>query len=116
MSQAGGKRVVGERRQERRDAGRKRGADAAANEGRTPERINYRTDDWQLILVGHDRAFSNDKDRPRHLEAVDLEVGEGWRAALRALTDDVIEREFDGLLDKRRRNALAARRDALLAD
>jgi hypothetical protein len=86
------------------------------NEGRTPARINYRTDDWQLILVGHDRAFSNDRDRPRHLERVDLEVGEGWRAALRALTDDVIEREFDGLLDTRRRNALAARRDALLAD
>ena len=86
------------------------------NEGRTPDRINYRTDDWQLILVGHDRAFSNDRDRPRHLEGVDLEVGEGWRDALRALTDDVIEREFDGLLDKRRRSALAARRDALLAD
>jgi len=86
------------------------------NEGRTPERITYRTDDWQLILVGHDRAFDKGKDRPRHLEGVDLDVGEGWKTALSALTDDVIEREFEGLLDKRRREALAARRDALLAD
>jgi len=86
------------------------------NEGRTPERITYRTDDWQLILVGHDRAFHKDKGRPRHLEALDLDVGDGWKAALGALTDDVIEREFEGLLDKRRREALAARRDLLLAD
>jgi hypothetical protein len=86
------------------------------NEGRTPERITYRTDDWQLILVGHDRAFDKSKDRPRHLVGVDLDVGDGWRTALSALTDDVIEREFAGLLDKRRREALAARRDALLAD
>ena len=86
------------------------------NEGRTPERITYRTDDWQLILVGHERAFDKDKDRPRHLEGVDLDVGDGWKTALGALTDDVIEQEFDGLLDKRRREALAARRDALLAD
>lgn len=86
------------------------------NEGRTPERITYRTDDWQLILVGHDRAFDKGKDRPRHLEGVDLDVGEGWKTALSALTNDVIEREFEGLLDKRRREALAARRDALLAD
>ncbi len=86
------------------------------NEGRTPTRIAYNPGNWQLILLGHDRAFSNDKKRPRHLEGVDLEIGEGWRTALRALTDDVIEREFEGVLDKRRRHALAARRDALLSE
>jgi hypothetical protein len=86
------------------------------NEGRTPGRILYDAGDWQLILVGHDRAFGNDKRRPKHLENVDLEVGDGWKTALGALTDDVIEREFDGLLDSRRRKALAERRDKLLAD
>jgi len=86
------------------------------NEGRTPERIEYSTDDWQLILVGHERAFGNRKDRPRHLQGEDLDVGDGWKAALNALTDDVIEREFDGVLDSRRQRALAARRDALLAE
>ncbi len=86
------------------------------NEGRTPERITYRADDWQLILVGHDRAFGKGKDRPRHLENVDLEIGDGWKSALEALSDDVIEREFDAILDKRRRKALAERRDELLAN
>ena len=86
------------------------------NEGRTPERIRYRTDDWQLILVGHERAFGRGHDRPRHLEDLDLEIGDGWKNALNALSDDVIEREFDGILDKRRRSALAARRDALLVN
>ena len=86
------------------------------NEGRTPERILYDVGDWQLILVGHERAFGNDNGRPKHLEALDLEVGDGWKTALAALTDDVIEREFAGLLDKRRRKALAERRENLLAD
>ncbi len=87
-----------------------------SNEGRTPERIAYDPDDWQLILLGHDRAFGNSKDRPRHLQGVELEVGDGWKNALNALTDAVIEQEFDGILDRRRRAALATRRDALLAE
>jgi hypothetical protein len=86
------------------------------NEGRTPARIAYGPQNWQLILLGHDRAFANDRNRPRHLQGVELEVSDGWRTALRALTDDVIEREFEGILDKRRQKALAARRDALLSD
>ena len=86
------------------------------NEGRTFDRMTYSTDVWKLILVGHDKAFTTSKKRPRHLAEVDLAVGQGWRDALTALTDDVIEQEFDEVLDKRRRNALAARRDALLAD
>ena len=86
------------------------------NEARTPERIVYGSDDWQLILVGHDRAFDTGRNRPRHLEGLDLEIGNGWKAALSALTDDVIEREFEGLLDKRRRKALAERRDTLLGE
>jgi hypothetical protein len=86
------------------------------NEGRVGERMTYSADDWQLILVGHDRAFGPGKNRPPHLANVDLEIGMGWKNALIALTDDVIEREFADVLDKRRRSALAARRDALLAD
>ena len=69
-----------------------------------------------MILVGHERAFGKSGDRPRHLENVDLEIGDGWKSALAALSDDVIEREFDGILDKRRRGALAERRDELLAN
>ena len=84
------------------------------NEGRTLDRMAYSTDTWRLILVGHDKAFTTSKGRPRHLAEVDLDLGQGWRDALEALTDDVIEQEFADVLNKRRRDALAARRDALL--
>jgi hypothetical protein len=68
------------------------------------------------MLVGHDRAFGQSKKRPRHLANIDLAIGLGWRNALLALTDEVIESEFADVLDKRRRSALGSRRDALLAD
>jgi hypothetical protein len=86
------------------------------NEGRAGERMVYSPSNWQLMLVGHDRAFGQSKKRPRHLANVDLAIGLGWRNALSALTDEVIESEFADVLDKRRRSALASRRDALLAD
>jgi hypothetical protein len=86
------------------------------NEGRSLDRMLYGTDNWQMILVGHERTFGTSRGRPRHLANVDLEVGQGWRDALDALSDEVIEREFDGMLDKRRRDSFAARRDALLAN
>ena len=86
------------------------------NEGRSLARMLYGTDNWQMILVGHERTFGTSRGRPRHLANVDLEVGQGWRDALDALSDEVIEREFDGMLDKRRRDSFAARRDALLAN
>lgn len=86
------------------------------NEGRALERMTYSTDNWQLILVGHERAFGTGTGRPLHLAKVDLAIGSGWKNALSALTDEVIESEFAGVLDKRRRLALATRRDGLLAD
>ena len=85
-------------------------------EGRAVERILYDASSWQLILVGHERAFGQSEKRPRNLKNVELDIGPGWKNALAALTDEVIEREFADSLDKRRRDALAARRDVLLAD
>jgi hypothetical protein len=86
------------------------------NEGRSLERMLYSTADWQMMLVGHAKAFGTAKGRPRHLANVDLEISAGWRSALAQLSDEVIEREFGDILDKRRRAAFSARRDVLLAD
>jgi len=86
------------------------------NEGRALEWMNYAASDWQLILVGHERAFGPGKGRPQHLANVDLAIGTGWEIALSALTDDVIESKFADVMNKRSRSALATRRDALLAD
>jgi hypothetical protein len=85
------------------------------NEGRALQRMLYSTVDWQMILVGHEKAFGTSSGRPRHLANVDLEIGPGWREALAELTDERIEQEFGEILDKRRRAAFSARRDALLS-
>ncbi|MCP4299704.1 MAG: hypothetical protein GY783_03900, partial [Gammaproteobacteria bacterium] len=50
-----------------------------------------------------------------HLAGVSLEISDGWRQALVELTDATLRENFSDLLDKRRLNALAARRDELLA-
>jgi hypothetical protein len=84
------------------------------NEGRNLKRMMYSPDMWQLILVGHDRAFSTKKGRPAHLAAVDLQIGDAWRAALTGLDEANLEKALDGVLDKRRRRALLARRDVLV--
>ena len=84
------------------------------NEGRTLQRMLYSPDIWQLILVGHDRAFSTRKGRPPHLAPVDIRIGSGWRAALESLTVENIEAELGDVLDKRRQRALLRRRDELL--
>ena len=86
------------------------------NEGRSLQRMLYSPDIWQLVLVGHDRAFSTKKGRPRHLAAVPLDIGDAWRAALSKLDEDLLEEIFDGVLDTRRRRALLARRDKLVAN
>ncbi len=84
------------------------------NEGRSPNRMLYSSDIWQLMLVGHDRAFATRKGRPAWLDNTELKLTAAWRRALEALDAAVLEEELGGVLDKRRRKALLARRDELL--
>lgn len=84
------------------------------NDGRSVQRMLYSPDIWQLILVGHNRAFSTQKGRPRHLASLPLAIGNAWTNALASLTDELLEEELGDVLDKRRRKALLARRDALI--
>jgi hypothetical protein len=83
------------------------------NKGRSLERMIYSPDIWQLVLVGHDRAFGTNKDRPQHLQSMSLVMGDAWQTALASLTDDVLEQELGDVLDRRRRRALLSRRDNL---
>ncbi len=84
------------------------------NEGRSQNRILYSTDRWQLMLVGHEYAFSTKKGRPAQLEAVELVINPAWRKAMSSLTPESVATDFDGVLDKRRQKALLQRRDELL--
>jgi hypothetical protein len=84
------------------------------NEGRSLQRMLYSPDNGQLLLVGHDRAFSTKKGRPQHLLNVDLAVSDAWKAAAASLTKENLEAQLGDVLDKRRRRALLARRDDLI--
>ena len=84
------------------------------NEGRGLQHMLYEPGEWSLMLTEHVRAFGTSKGRPKHLASVSLEFSDGWRDALLALTDDVLEAQFANVLDNRRLRALAARRDELL--
>lgn len=85
------------------------------NQGRTLERMLYDTREWDLMLIEHERAFSPSKGRPRHLDNAPVKVTDGWREALVALSDEVLEAELGDVLDRKRLRALAVRRDELLA-
>jgi hypothetical protein len=84
------------------------------NEGRTPERIRYSTDNFQLILVGHDNALSTGRERPPHLAEIPLALGAEWTVKLGAMDEDGLTVALDDILDRRRIRALLQRRDALL--
>ena len=86
------------------------------NEGRSRDRMLYSTDIWQLLLVGHEKAFATRKGRPKHLKQVPLAVNGAWESALLALDKATIEQTLGDVLDARRQRALLARRDELLAE
>lgn len=86
------------------------------NPGRSQQQMLYSQDNWQLILNGHGTSFANNRGRPEWLQGVPLSIGIDWLDRLRALDEDAIDEQFGDSLDRRRRNALEARRDALLRD
>jgi hypothetical protein len=84
------------------------------NDGRIPQSIRYSQDNWQLLLVGHNRAFASKKGRPKFLRGKKLNVTNAWRDALKALSDDVLVEQFSDVLDKKRLSSLGTRRNELL--
>ena len=84
------------------------------NEGRYAKSILYSPDNWQLMLVGHNRAFVGKKGRPKFLKSKKLNVTNAWRDALKALSDDVLVDQFSDVLDKKRLRSLGTRRNELL--
>lgn len=84
------------------------------NEGRFLQTMRYSPDNWQLLLVGHDRAFGTGKDWPKHVKNAELALNHRWRKALESLTDEVLTEQLGTVLDKRQIRALALRRDELL--
>jgi len=84
------------------------------NTGRTADRIRYSTDNFQLVLVGHDDAFSTSRGRPAALQNIQLDLGAAWKEALASLDESRLTDAFGDVMDKRRIGALLRRRDQLL--
>jgi hypothetical protein len=84
------------------------------NEGRDGRSILYSLDLWQLMLNAHGKAFSTKKGAPRRLRDVPYQVGQAWKDALVALSDDVLQQVLGDVLDQKRLDALGARRDELV--
>jgi hypothetical protein len=84
------------------------------NEAHTLDRIRYSNDNLQLLLLGHDQAFSTGRGRPAYLESMPVELSAGWRQALTSLDEAGLTRALGDVLDRRQIRALLARRDHLL--
>jgi len=84
------------------------------NTARTPSSMLYSPDDWLLILVDHEDAFSAELVRPDYLDGVDIVIGDQWRTALLELDNATLRKGLGDVLDERRLSALASRRDALI--
>jgi hypothetical protein len=85
------------------------------NESRSANSMVYDSINWQLMSIGHANALGTKRGYPKYLAEISLEVTSTWVAALSGLTDEVLAQNLGDVLDKRRINALAKRRDALLA-
>ena len=86
------------------------------NEGRTTDSMLYDVNNWQLILVDHDRSFGTKRGRPKHLTNVELSLSDKWVEQLTALDRDALKLTMSGALDSKRIKALLRRRDALIKD
>lgn len=86
------------------------------NSARSPLSMLYYPDDWQLLLLNHEHAFSRAKGRPAYLQNKVVVVGDEWRTALLELDDEKLRANLGDVLDRRRLSALAKRRDALIRD
>lgn len=85
------------------------------NQGRTLERIRYSTDNFQLLLVGHDLTFATEQGRPAHLAELPVVLTPTWRSALESLDQRTLSAALGDVLDRRRIRSLLARRDQLLS-
>lgn len=79
------------------------------NEDRGGGDILYNLDLWQLMLVGHDDAFSSRKGVPPRLKPIPFAVGQGWKDAMSSLTEEALQQNLGDVLDQKRQQALIAR-------
>ncbi len=85
------------------------------NEARSPSSMVYDRNEWLLMLLDHENAFSADESLPVDVVNVGLDVNDEWRVALRELDNKTLQLALGDSLNKDRLKALGKRRDALLS-
>ena len=86
-----------------------------ANEGRRAETLLFDTDDGFVYATSHERAFGNTRNLHAYLKANPPTPGAELRRRLGALDEAGLQAALGDLVDARGRQAILARRDALLA-
>ena len=86
------------------------------NEGRTLEQIAYSAENFNLILLGHERSFGTQRGRPAHLREATLNLTPTWQDALQALDEGRLTEEFGEDLSRRQVRALVRRIEGVLEE
>lgn len=84
------------------------------NPGRAQTSMVYNLENWQLMLNNNGNTFGTKRGRPPYLREAPLTVNSFWKEALARLDDETLAANLGDVLDQRRINALAKRRDLLL--
>ena len=84
------------------------------NNGRAPNTMVYNTRNWQVMSLGHDKAFGTRVTRPVYLEKQVLDITSSWKDALESLSDERLNESLADVLPKRQIEAIGKRRDFLL--
>jgi hypothetical protein len=87
----------------------------AGNDSRSADSILYNLSTWQLMLIGHERAFNLSTAKSTRFKNGRVRIGRSWLAALKSLDSDLLQETLGDVLDKRRIRALGKRRDLLLS-
>ena len=86
-----------------------------ANDARSADSIYYNLNNWQVMLVGYNSAFSLSTAKSTRFKDGKIRIGRSWREALKSIDSDTLQATLGDVLDKRRIRALAKRRDLLLS-
>jgi len=86
------------------------------NRGRGNSSMLYNLENWQLMLSDNGNTFDARTGRPKYLRQVPLKVNSFWYKALSSLDDETLTATLGDVLDERRIEALAKRRDQLMTD
>lgn len=84
------------------------------NDSRSVDTIFYNLTNWQLMLIGHEDAFTSSTSQSNRFREIRIKVGPAWRDELESLDTEALSDALGDVLDERRIRALVKRSELLL--